>query len=114
MAAANGLQTRAAVSRKTHDNTRGVRRTTTQRPAPPRASASSAQEAGTEQGPYVVSLRGGRRAAVSYTFDDALRDHSELAAPFLEMFGLKGECGEHVRDDDAQRAWIDVDRLTSR
>ena len=39
-----------------------------------------------------MALRGDRAAAVSYTFDDALRDHAELAAPFLEMFGFKGVC----------------------
>jgi hypothetical protein len=37
-----------------------------------------------------VALRGDRAAAVSYTFDDALRDHAELAAPLLEMFGFRG------------------------
>lgn len=40
--------------------------------------------------PYVARWKGNRAAAVSFTFDDGLRDQYELAFPKFKELGLKG------------------------
>lgn len=40
--------------------------------------------------PYVAPWKGNRAAAVSFTFDDGIRDQYELAFPRLKEYGLKG------------------------
>lgn len=41
-------------------------------------------------GVRLAAYQGGRVAAVSYTFDDAIRDQAELAVPMLEKAGFRG------------------------
>lgn len=38
----------------------------------------------------IASFKGDKACAISYTFDDAMRDQSELAVPMLEEFGFRG------------------------
>ena len=38
----------------------------------------------------IATFQGGRAAAISYTFDDGLRDQATLAAPMLERAGFRG------------------------
>ena len=55
----------------------------------------------------IAPYQGGRVAALSYTFDDGLRDHYTLAAPMLEEFGFHGTffiIGKVVADTDEQAA----------
>ena len=40
--------------------------------------------------PYVAEWKGNRKAAVSFTFDDGIRDQYELAFPRLKEYGIKG------------------------
>ncbi len=40
--------------------------------------------------PSVAQWKGNRKAAVSFTFDDGLRDQYELAFPRLKEYGIKG------------------------
>ena len=64
-----------------------------------RLGAAEPEPAGVRIAPY----QGGRVAALSYTFDDGLRDHYTLAAPMLEEFGFHGTffiIGKVVADTD--------------
>lgn len=38
----------------------------------------------------IAPYKGDKACAISYTFDDALRDQNELAVPMLEKFGFRG------------------------
>lgn len=51
---------------------------------------ASAQKGEAEQRLLVTRFQGARKAALSYTFDDGLRDHYTIAFPMLNKLGLKG------------------------
>lgn len=65
---------------------------------------------------HIAQYAGDRAAAISYTFDDALRDQYTLAVPYLNEVGFKGTffvipsyvastVEEAEKKKDAKRAW---------
>lgn len=78
--------------------------------------AASSQAAETVPVARIAKFDGDRAAAISYTFDDGLRDQYTLAVPMLNEVGFKGtffiipnstpETLEDARkNDDKKRAW---------
>ena len=52
--------------------------------------AEAAESSGGRRAVRIARFRGDRKAAISFTFDDAMADHVALAVPLLEEFGYRG------------------------
>lgn len=59
----------------------------------------------------VAPYRGNKRCAVSYTFDDGLRDQYTVAAPMLEKLGWRGTFAINGRKIDVAMAKGDTSRF---
>ncbi len=68
----------------------------------------------------IAKYRSDKKCAISYTFDDGLKEHATLVAPYLEKLGFRGTFwinGKPIDENDAEKprvSWAQVKKMARK